>query len=203
MNNMIRTIPYLVTICLVSLAGCGSSPPVHYYTLETMDSRVAVDAEGSPILAVGAFRMPVYLNRSQMVMQGSGAEIIVDDFNRWAEPLTDSIHRVLASNLDTLLESVVVVAYPSSAVLDIEYRLIGRFDRFTADQDGLVVLDAQWGIANSTGVVQLSPRRVRFESQAARPDDPGSIAQAMSNVLAQFCRDIADELDSIGLDRAN
>jgi uncharacterized lipoprotein YmbA len=186
MKNMIRTIRYLVTFCLVILAGCGSSPPVHYYALETMDNRVAVDAEGSPILAVGAFRMPEYLNRSQMVMRGSGAEIIVDDFNRWAEPLDDSIHRVLASNLDVLLESVVVVAYPSSAVLDIDYRLIGRFDRFTADQDGLV-----------------SPRRVRFESQATRPDDPGSIAQAMSNVLAQFCRDIAGEIDSIGLDPAN
>ena len=203
MKNTIRTIRYLVTFCLVMLAGCGSSPPVHYYALETMDNRVAVDAEGSPILAVGAFRMPEYLNRSQMVIRGSGAEIIVDDFNRWAEPLDDSIHRVLASNLDVLLESVVVVAYPSSAVLDIDYRLIGRFDRFTADQDGLVVLDAQWGIANSTGVGPLSPRRVRFESQATRPDDPGSIAQAMSNVLAQFCRDIAGEIDSIGLDPAN
>jgi uncharacterized lipoprotein YmbA len=192
MKNMIRTIRYLVTFCLVILAGCGSSPPVHYYALETMDNRVAVDAEGSPILAVGAFRMPEYLNRSQMVMRGSGAEIIVDDFNRWAEPLDDSIHRVL-----------VVVAYPSSAVLDIDYRLIGRFDRFTADQDGLVVLDAQWAIANSTGVGRLSPRRVRFESQATIPDDPGSIAQAMSNVLAQFCRDIAGEIDSIGLDPAN
>ena len=200
---MTRTTRYIVTFCLVILAGCGSSPPVHYYALETMDNRLAVDAEGSPILAVGAFRMPEYLNRSQMVMRGSGAEIIVDDFNRWAEPLDDSIHRVLASNLDVLLESVVVVAYPSSAVLDIDYRLIGRFDRFNADQDGLVVLDAQWGIADSTGVVRLSPRRVRFESQATNPNDPGSIARAMSDVLAQFCRDIASDTASVVLGPAS
>jgi uncharacterized lipoprotein YmbA len=200
---MIRTTRYIVTFCLVILAGCGSSPPVHYYALETMDTRLAVDAEGSPILAAGAFRMPEYLNRSQMVMQGPGAEIIVDDFNRWAEPLDDSIHRVLASNLDVLLESVVVVGYPSSAVLDIDYRLTGRFERFNANQDGLVVLDAQWGIADSTGAMRLSPRRVRFESQATKPNDPGSIAQAMSDVLAQFCRDIAGEIDSIELDPAN
>jgi uncharacterized lipoprotein YmbA len=97
----------------------------------------------------------------------------------------------------------VVVAYPSSAVLDIDYRLIGRFDRFNADQDGLVVLDAQWGIADSTGVVRLSPRRVRFESQATRPNDPGSIAQAMSDVLAQFCRDIASDTESVVLGPAS
>jgi len=197
---MIRTTRYIFAFCLVILAGCGTSPPVHYYALESMDKRLAADAEGSPILAAGPFRMPEYLNRSQMVMRGSGAEIIVDDFNRWAEPLDDSIHRVLASNLDVLLESVVVVAYPSSAVLDIDYRLIGRFDRFNADQDGLVVLDAQWGVADSKGVVRLSPRRVRFESQATRPNDPGSIAQAMSDVLAQFCRVIASDTESLELD---
>jgi len=197
---MNRTARYIVTFCILILAGCGSSPTVHYYALDTIDNRVAQDGEGSPIIAVGAFRMPEYLNRSQMVTRGPGAEIIVDEFNRWAEPLDDAIHRVLASNLDVLLESVVVVAYPSSAVLNIDYRLIGRIDRFNSGQDGLVVLDVQWGIANSMGAVWLSPRRVRFESQATRPNDAGSIAEAMSDVLAQFCRDIAGEIDAVGLD---
>jgi uncharacterized lipoprotein YmbA len=203
MKNMNRTIRYIVTLCFLIIAGCGSSPTVHYYVLETIDNRVAQDDEGSPIIAVGAFRMPEYLNRSQMVTRGPGAEIIVDEFNRWAEPLDDAIHRVLASNLDVLLESVVVVAYPSSAVVNIDYRLIGRFDRFNAGQDGLVVLDVQWAIADSTGTVRLPPRRARFESQAARPDDAGSIAQAMSDVLSQFCRDIAEKIESVDLAPVN
>jgi len=197
---MNRTVRYIVAFCFLIMAGCGSSPAVHYYALETIDNRLAQDDEGSPIMAVGAFRMPEYLNRSQMVTRGPGAEIIVDEFNRWAEPLDNAIHRVLASNLDVLLESVVVVAYPSSALVNIDYRLVGRFDRFNSGQDGLVVLDVQWAIADSTGTVRLSPRRARFESQATRPDDPGSIAQAMSDVLAQFCRDIAGEIEAVELD---
>lgn len=202
-NNMDRAVRYIVTFCFFIIAGCGSSPMVHYYALDTIDNRVAQDDAGSPIIAVGAFRMPEYLNRSQMVTRGRGAEINVDDFNRWAEPLDDAIHRVLASNLDVLLESVVVVAFPTSPGLDIDYRLMGRFDRFTSDQDGLVVLDVQWEIVDFTGAVSLFPRRVRFQSQATRPGDPGSIAQAMSDVLAQFSRDIAGEIDSIGLDQVN
>ena len=197
---MIRTIRTIAIFCLVSLAGCGSSPPVHYYALQAIDNRIAVDAEASPILALGPFRMPEYLNRSQMVTRGSGTEIVVDEFNRWAEPLDDSIHRVLASNLDILLDSMVVVAYPSSAILDIDYRLVGRFDRYNSGPDGLVVLDVQWGIADSTGATRLSPRRAHFESQAIRPDDAGSIAQAMSDVLEQFCREIAAEIESIELE---
>ena len=200
MKNMNRTARYIVTFCFLIIAGCGSSPTVHYYALDTIDNRVAQDDEGSPIIAVGAFRMPEYLNRSQMVTRGPGAEIIVDEFNRWAEPLDNAIHRVLASNLDVLLESVVVVAYPSSSLVNIDYRLIGRFDRFNSGQDGLVVLGVQWAIVDSTGAVRLPPRRARFESQATRPDDPGSIAQAMSDVLAQFSRDIAGQIDSVKLD---
>jgi len=200
MKNMNRTVRYIVTFFFLIMAGCGSSPAVHYYALDTIDNRVAQDDEGSPIVAVGAFRMPEYLNRSQLVTRGSGTEIIVDDRNRWAEPLDDSIHRVLATNLDVLLKSVVVVAYPSAAVVGIDYRLIGRFDRFDSDQNGLVVLNVQWAIVDSTGAVRLPPKRARFESQAARPGDPGSIAQAMSDVLAQFSRDIAGELESVDLD---
>lgn len=196
---MKRSTSYLVATCLLALAGCGSSPSVRYFGLETIGYRVARDAEGSPIMAVGAFRMPEYLNRSQFVTRGAGAEIVVDEFSRWAEPLDDAIHRVLASNLDVLLESVVVVAFPSSVAVNTDYRLTGRFDRFAADQDGRVVLEVQWGLRDAAGTVRLLPRRVRFESQAARPKDPGSIAQAMSDALGQLCRDIAAEIEAIEL----
>ena len=199
-NDMNRAMRTIVAVCFLILAGCGSSPTVHYFTLETIDSRITQDDEGSPIMAVGAFRLPEYLNRSQMVSRGTGAEMIVDDINRWAEPLDASLHRVLASNLDVLLESMVVIAYPGVAAVDAEYRLIGRIDRFTPDTDGLVVLDVQWAVTDSAGTIRLPPRRASFESQAARQGDAGSRAQAMSDVLAQFSREIAREVDRVGLD---
>jgi uncharacterized lipoprotein YmbA len=202
MNYMILTTRYVVIFCLMVIAGCGSSPTVNYYALHTIDTTLAQDDEDSPILALGALRIPEYLNRSQMVTRGPGAEIIVDEFNRWAEPIGGAIHRVLAGNLDVMLESMVVVAYPSSAVLEVDYRLIGRFARFDADQDGKVVLEVQWGIADSSGTVQLPPKRARFESQATRPGDPGSVAQAMSEVLAMFCRNITSDIEAVGLHRS-
>lgn len=188
-----------VTFSFLILAACGSSPAVHYYALEPVGNYVAHDDEGSPVMAVGAFRMPEYLNRSQFVTRGSGAEIIVDDVNRWAEPLDDAIHRVLATNLDVLLDSLVVVAYPSTAIAHNDYRLVGRIDRFISDPDGIVILRVQWGIADAKGAIVLPSRRARFESQAAKPGDPGSIAQAMSDALAQFGSAIAAEVDAMDL----
>lgn len=198
-NNMNRIVRYLVTFCFLMLAACGSSPAVNYYALDPVGDYVAKDDEDSPILVLGPFRMPEYLNRSQFVTRGSGAEIIVDDVNRWAEPLEDAIHRVLASNVDVLSESLIVIAYPSAALATAAYRLVGRIDTFIADSDGRVVMRVQWGIADHDGTALLSARRDRFESQAAKPGDPGSIARAMSDVLSQYSREIATEFETLGL----
>lgn len=203
MSNMIRKSPYLVALVILALAGCGSSPPVQYYGLDTMDIRYTQDEEGSPVFALGPFRMPEYLNRSQMVTRGSGAELIVDGVNRWAEPLDDAIHRILANNLDRLLDSVIVVAYPSSALLEIDYRLVGRIGRFNSGEDGLVVLEVQWGAADTEGNMLMAPTRSRYESQATVPGDPGAIARAMSDALEQFSRDMASELGAVELDQTD
>ena len=197
---MIRKSPYLLTLLLLLLAGCGTSPPVQYYGLDSMDISYTQDEEGAPVLALGPFRMPEYLNRSQMVTRGHGAELIVDDVNRWAEPLDDAIHRILASNLDRLLDAVVVVAYPSSTLLAVDYRLVGRIGHFSAGEDGLVILEVQWGAADTEGHMLMAPPRSRYESQATVPGDPESIARAMSDALEQFSRDMASDIGTVELD---
>ena len=193
---MIRKSLCVLMLLVVMIAGCGTSPTVHYYGLDTIDISYTNDLEGSPVLTLGPIRMPEYLKRSQMVTRGSGAEMIVDDINRWAEPLGDAVHSILASNVDSLLESMIVVGYPSAALLDADYRLVGRIVRFDSGQNGVIVLEVQWGAADTAGNVLVAPRRGRYESHAAVPGDAGAIAQAMSDALAQLSRDIASELES-------
>ena len=95
-----------LTIAVMLLVGCGSSPQVRYFGLETVESDYQRDPEGSPVLGIGSIRIPDYLKRSQMVTRGQGAELVVDDFNRWAENLDKSIHRTVAANVDSLLDDV-------------------------------------------------------------------------------------------------
>ncbi len=183
-------------LLMLLLGACGSSPAVRYYSLQPVETGYQLDPAGSPVLTVRPLRMPQYLDRSQMVSRGSDAEMIVDDIHRWAEPLDEAIHRTIASNVDSLLQSVSVAAFPSAALLNADYRLAGRIYRFDADRGGLVVLDVQWGVGGVDDKLLVPPRRNRYETQAADPDDPGAIALAMSEVLAQFSRDIARELEA-------
>ena len=191
-----------ITLCvLVSLmlVACGSSPPVRYYTLSTVASAPGQDADDAIMIGLGPLGMPEYLNRSQIVTRGAGAEMLVDEFSRWAEPLGLSLHRIVSTNVDNLLDGVVVVAFPYGSVIrsQVDYRLLGDVSRFDADRSGRVVLELQWVMSEVSSGIVVPPRRSRYETQAARAGDPAAIAEAMNEVLLRFSRDIADELAAV------
>ncbi len=191
-----------ITLCaFVSLlvGACGSSPPVRYFALSPMDSVQQQDPDDAVTLGVGPLRLPEYLNRSQIVTRGGGSELEVDEFSRWAEPLTQALHRVVSTDVDNMMNGVMVIAFPWEAVVhnEVDYRLLGEVTRFDADRSGRVVLDIQWGISATTGQAAVVIRRSKYETRAARPDDPAIVVSAMNDALAMFSRDVVSELEVI------
>ena len=195
---MIRT-RWLAGIVLLamSLGGCGSSPPVQYYDLEALETGGAAGRHQSLRVGVGPLRTPEHLRRSQIVTRGADARVIVDDFHRWIEPLGNRIHDVLAQNLDVLIDDAVVVAFPYTHIADLDYQLVGRISRFDADPDGKAVLQVQWGVIASRDEFAIQPKRVRYEARAAQPGDHQALSRAMSEVLQQFGRDVAESLQQV------
>ena len=97
---------------VVMFSACSSSSPVSYFSLNPIDADFKQDPDDAVMLGLGPIRMPEYLNRSQIVSRGANAEIRVDEFNRWSEPLNEAMLRIVASNVDNLLQGVVVVVFP-------------------------------------------------------------------------------------------
>lgn len=194
MNRICRSV--ILAGMLLAVSACGSSPPVRYYSLEALDARYGGVSEVMSGLGVGPLRMPDYLSRSRIVTRRGNAELLVDDFNRWAEPVDDEVHRIVAANLDGLLDDMVVVAFPFNHYARLDGQVVGRVDRFDTDQDGRVVLLVQWGIRKPDADFVVPPRRAHYETQASDASDYGSIAAAMSAVLAEFSRDIAREFEA-------
>lgn len=193
-----RTIT-LCTLASLMLVACGSSPPVSYYALAPMSVEPQPDPGDAPILGLGPLSMPEYLNRSQIVTRGAGAEMHVDEYSRWAEPLGPALHRIVSTDVDNLLDSVVVVAFPYDSLIraEIDYRLLGEVSRFDADRTGLVVLDVLWAISEIGTDIVVPPHRAHYEAQAARAGDPGAIAEAMNEALLLFSQDIANALAAV------
>lgn len=182
------------------LSACGTSPPVRYFSLSSTASGEAHDADAEVVLGVGPLRMAQYLDRSQMVTRGEGAELQVDEFSRWAEPLDVAFHRVVSTDIDNMMAGVTVISFPweSAARAQVDYRLLGDVLRFDADQSGRVVLETQWGIvAADSDKWPVPPHRTLYEAQTELPDDPAAVALAMNEVLAKFSRDIASKMQAI------
>ena len=191
-----------VFILALAVAGCGSSPPVNYYDLEALETGYVADGDAYLRVGVGPLRTPDYLSRSQIVTRGDDSRVLVDDFNRWVEPVSDAIYRVVAENLDSLLGDAVVVAFPYTHIADLDYQLIGRISRFDADSDGAVVLQMQWGVISSRDDFLVQPRRARYEASVAEAGDYPARVRAMNEVLLQFSRDVAESLNGAEVQQA-
>ena len=92
----------------------------------------------------------------------------VDEFSRWSEPLTTSLLRIVSADVDNLLQGVVVVVFPYEPFVrdQVKYRLVGDVNRFEADHLGRIVLEIQWGVADTDGEVVVPVRRNRYQAQA-------------------------------------
>lgn len=186
----------LSAVYLLVLSACVSSPPVRYYSLNPIDTDYQQDPDDAVMLGIGPLSIPDYLNRSQIVTRDVDAQMRVDDFSRWTEPLADSMHRIVSTDVDNLLHGVVVIMYPYEAVVrsHLDYRLVGDVNRFDADSSGLVVLEIQWAIVDTEANLLVPARRNRYQAQMVTSGDFGAMVAAMNDVLSQFSRDVAGRL---------
>jgi uncharacterized lipoprotein YmbA len=72
--------------------------------------------------------------------------------------------------------------------------VVGHIERFDADRQGNVQLSVQWGILDKERKNLVIPRRSRYDARATPGADAEAMVQAMNTVLAQFSRDIANEV---------
>lgn len=185
-----------IPTALLLLAACGSSPPVRYYSLEPLQAVAEQESESPLIVGLGPLRLPEYLKRSQIVTRSNTAEVAIDEFARWSEPLDKAIHGVVAANVDGLVPDVVMLAYPYITGVEMNHWVVGRIDQFDADAMGNVVLSVQWALVGPENELLAGPERRRYLVQAARANDADAMARAMNDALLQFSQDIAATLNT-------
>lgn len=188
--------PRRLCLCLAAaglLTACASPTPVRYYRIDALELAPAVPPDDADVMSIGRITFPEYLQRPHMVRRGQGAEMVVDELSRWAEPLDEAVPRILAANVDGLTENVVVVPAQRGG-LPPDYRLFASVLRLDTDLQGQTELVVQWSIAGREGASLVRPRTTRYQASARPAGDPGAMAEAVSDVLARFSQDVADAL---------
>jgi len=176
---------------VVTVAGCASAPS-RFYTLNSTAASGGSPAVNDAVL-VGPVTIPSSVDHPQFTIQVAPNRVAIDEFNRWAAPLNESIARVVTGDLVVLLGTPRVATAPL-ANFDATFRVtidLQRFEtvRSVAGTNGAVVVEAVWVVRRVTGGPVHSGRTVARE--AAQGDSFDALAAAHSRALAKLSGDIA------------
>jgi uncharacterized lipoprotein YmbA len=174
-------------LAAVVAIGCGTTAPARFYTLQS----TAAAGGGPPAhygVIVGPVSVPAAVDRPEIVVQVAPNRVELDEFNRWAGPLNESIARVVAGDLATLLGGAEVATAPL-ANFNAAYRVTINVQRFESVPGTTALVDAVWAVRATASGETRSGRTVAQEAvQGAGVD---AIAAAHSRALAAVSSDIA------------
>lgn len=189
----------LIAMAILLASACATtSPPMRFYLLSPVEDATPADAAlGDALVLVGPLQLPGYLDRAQLVVRQPDGRFTLREFDRWGQPLEQLLTNTVTANLVRLTGSPRVVAVPLPARTTPDRRIVGRVIRFDAHADGLTVLEMQWSILDSEGEPLMPVRIDAYRAQAASTD-AAALVDALSDVLAQFSRQLAAELLATG-----
>lgn len=146
-------------------------------------------------IGVGPVTVPGYLDRPQIVTRQGSDELNIADFDRWGEPLQESVPRILAEDLSALLQTDRISVFPWSISRPIAYQVVVDIARFDGVDGGAVVLEARWRIVDSADKELVLKRATLSEAIGGR--GYGAVVGAMSRALGALSRDIATALAAL------
>ena len=177
----------LIAILVAPLAGCGTTAPSRFYTLDS----AASEANGSPVAAavvVGPVSVPAAVDRPEFVIAVAPNQVEVDEFHRWAAPLGDAVARTVAGDLAVLLGNPEVATGPLANFRP-AYRVTIAVQRFESVRGEAALVEAVWAVRATAGGTPRLGRTVARE--AVQGDGFDALAAAHSRALARLSADIA------------
>ncbi len=186
-------------LALVSAGACSiksETAPSRFYMLRSLPtdaSSPATQGAGGPVLVLGRVRVASYLDRPQIVTKGSGNEVKLSEFERWAEPLKDNVKAVLAGNLSVLVPTERISFYPARLPPDVDLRIAVEVLRFDGSLGGEAVLEARWSLFGSDAEEPILTKRSRFEQATGGPGYEAFV-EALNRTLEALSREVAREV---------
>lgn len=177
----------LIALLLAAVSGC-STAPAHFYALE---ATAASDSGAAPLsgrILVVPVSVPAAVDRPQLVVQTAPNRLRVDEFHRWAAPLSEGIAEAVAGDLVRLLGTPDVAVAPL-ANFKPTYVVTIEVQRFESVAGQSATIDAVWTVRKTGGAETRVGRTVAREAVPASGVD--ALAAAHSRALVKLSGDIA------------
>lgn len=182
-----------VFLMLVTLCGCfgGFSQPSRFYSLRPSDPAAKTYKSKQMFVGIEPVKVPVYLDKPQIVTRDANqVELNISEVNRWAEPLSDAVQNLLATDIGMLL--------PKAAVKPSSYRREGfdyvvwvEIGKFEGTWNQKVVLDAWWSIFDRNNNL-ITRDKINLECPLG--DNYDELVKQQSTLIGELAKQIAARL---------
>jgi len=195
-----------ILILALAAAGCVTkpSPPTSFYMLAPLapePTKMSAEAGAHKArIGVETVKVPAYLDRNQIVTNLDDTEFRLADFNHWAEPLSDTLTRVVAENLSRMLSDESADVFPAARPIPFDYTVdieVLRLDGKMGDQATLV---ARWALFGPEGRELILVRRSQYR-EAVGADSYEALVAAYNRLVESLCRDVAEAVKNEMADR--
>ena len=182
------TLSKIVCVALIALlCGCGTSPAVRYFTLESEMPPVAAPVPPAYSVVVGPVTVPELVDRPHFVLRSSPSRVEIAEYARWAAPLKSEIPRVIADHLARQLPGANVYTSAQRASATPDYRVMIDVQRFDMAPGESATVQASWSMRLPGGEAVIG-RSVVSEPAGASYDE---LVAAHSRALGAVAKDIA------------
>ncbi len=197
---------FVIAVCLsVMLAACSlnhTSEPSRFYALGT-PSVQQVRGPTVPInIVIENVSVPQSVDRPQIVVKKSESNmLIVSEFDRWIEELTNALPVVISENMNMYAKNVNARPKRNSGIAgNVKYIVGIDFVKFDTESDGKITLSAWWTVSNNRGEVLVQKKTTQTtdtpDMESGRPNYD-AIVSAQSNLIAKLSYKIADVITEL------
>lgn len=181
------------------VVACGTPGPApRLYQLRTeapVATAPAPPQTGLPVWELASeVSVPAYLDRETLVVMGGNARLQLLDGQRWAEPLRDTLPRLLRHDLAFLRGASSVWLAPAPPGVSVARRLRVEVLSLQASTDrGAVLLQARWWFSDNDRAAAPQALTADIQVPVANITDGESIAAAHRSALWQLAQRIAGQ----------
>jgi len=184
---------WIVAAVLLTGTGCATTPPPTFYQLEEPASNILSGLDRGVAIGVGPINLAGYLDRPQIVTRTTAHELDLSEFNRWVEPLKDSVARVIIVNLSNMLETTRIYAIPRRNIdIPLAYRVEIDIPRFDGKLGADSILVARWTIYGRDDKALIT--RVSIIKEPSGGEGYDNLIAAQNRILKTLSKEISDTI---------
>ena len=191
-----RFILWMIVAVLPAVAGCGATtPPPTFYQLDEPANTMLSGLMRGTAIGVGPVNLAGYLDRPQIVTRATDHKLNLSEFNRWAEPLKESVSRVIGVNLSNMLETTRIYRVARrNKELPLDFRIELDIPSFDGKLGGDVLLVARWSLYDRDEKPLLT--KVSIIKEASGGEGYDNLITAQNRALQRLSQEIADAVKS-------